>query len=252
MSIKIFKDGKELDIKDVDDWEKKRIKKAYKFLQNKVHSKNILNDKNNIIEMRKELTVLKSNISEEEMRKILKTRLNISYLGMKFVNFLCGGKRKSSIIEMVIDDCNADEVQKGFMNYMLNNNEINSKYNLSANPDHYILKGIGKNTQEVVEAPAGLFIQTQFFIEYGNDNGLKSKIDKDYPFQATGRCCLKDGTCIGGVRHQMRNENKGTRAKLEVEFPSLMPKSLLKEHQLHLACEFKNWFTDIVEEKNKI
>lgn len=80
------------------------------------------------------------------------------------------------------------------------------KTNIGEGKMHSILKGTNKNVQEVIEAPAGLFIQTQFFIEYGNDKGLKSKIDKGYPFQATGRCCLKNGTCIGGVRHQMKDE----------------------------------------------
>ena len=49
---------------------------------------------------------------------------------------------------------------------------------------------------------------------------------------------MKDGTTIGGVRHQFKDTDTGIEVSLVVEFPVLCPNSLIKSHQMHLACEF--------------
>ena len=56
---------------------------------------------------------------------------------------------------------------------------------------------------------------------------------------------MKDGTVIGGVRHQFRNTDNGIECALCVEFPSKTPKSIVRAHQMHLAVEFSNWIESI-------
>lgn len=73
------------------------------------------------------------------------------------------------------------------------------------------MKCIENNKQEVIECTGGLNYQSHFIIEYGNENGLKSKQNPDYPYQACGVCCLTDGTPIGGVRHQMKDTETGVK-----------------------------------------
>ncbi|MCC3332314.1 hypothetical protein [Nocardia abscessus] len=62
--------------------------------------------------------------------------------------------------------------------------------------------------------------------------------------QARGTAALADGTVIGGVRHQFRDEpGGGFRSRLAVAFPAAVPGLYIAEHQWHLACEFGNWIT---------
>lgn len=56
-----------------------------------------------------------------------------------------------------------------------------------------------------------------------------------------GTARLADGTIIGGIRHQFRNEPHGTRALLTVELPWLLGPISPVAHRWHLAAEFHNW-----------
>ncbi|WP_280259454.1 hypothetical protein [Nocardia abscessus] len=68
--------------------------------------------------------------------------------------------------------------------------------------------------------------------------------DPTYPISVTGTATLADGTVIGGVRHQFRDEpGGGFRSRLAVAFPAAVPGLYIAEHQWHLACGSGNWIT---------
>ena len=70
---------------------------------------------------------------------------------------------------------------------------------------------------------------------------MKEPRNLNYPYQSTGIAKLKDGTIVGGVRHQFRDTRSGIEVRALVEFPNLCPKMIIKEHQKHLAAEWSNW-----------
>lgn len=127
---------------------------------------------------------------------------------------------------------------------------LNNQVNLSACPDHYVLRPFGQNELEVIETTGNSPFPVRFFIVFGDETGLKTPRDKSYQYQSTGVARMKDGTTIGGVRHQFKNTDTGIEVSLVVEFPALCPNSLIKSHQMHLACEFSYWLQWIKDHKN--
>lgn len=243
--MKIQIDEKEISEAEIEGWENKRRLKTIKTLKNKF-GLNLKNDCSN-----EELAAAKRSIPEEKIYSRLGNNIRLSNFVTRMMNGFCHGNRTSSVTEITLPGINAQKLQEEYFDIMLNNTEANRLLSLRANPDHYLLKGIENNKQEVIECTGGLNYQSHFIIEYGNENGLKSKQNPDYPYQACGVCCLTDGTPIGGVRHQMKDTETGAKIRLEVEFPSNLPKSVLQQHQLHLACEFKNWFGEILTRNSK-
>lgn len=242
--MKIIINEKEISVSKIQEWEKKRSVKVANYLYSKFNIPKI-NCNQDIVSIRNDLADIKLKIGEDALRSSLKNKLIISSKAVKLLNVLCLNKRKSSIIEIRIKDCDAKKMIDKYFDLMLNNTDKNLRNGIIANPDHYIIKGYDKNIQEVIETTGGCPIPSHFFIHYGIEKGLCSKSDSKYPYQAAGVCCLKDGTPIGGVRHQMRNEGSDFHVKLEVEFPKLLPKYMINQHQLHLACEFYNWFSEL-------
>lgn len=78
-------------------------------------------------------------------------------------------------------------------------------------------------------------------MRFDDESGLKTPRDAAYAYQSAGTARLGDGTVIGGVRHQFRDEADGVLARLMVEFPAATPVRMIREHQWHLACEFSHW-----------
>lgn len=131
---------------------------------------------------------------------------------------------------------------------MLEQNKEYEFVNLSANPDHYLLHA-QNNTLEVIETTGGSPFPIQMFITFGEEKGLTIPRDDLYPYQSVGIARLADNTIIGGVRHQFKDETKGFSARLAVEFPITTPNYFIKQHQIHLACEWKNWFQWVITQK---
>ncbi len=256
MQVTVWVGGQVLPMQAIEDWELKRTVHVALFLQSrlKLPVKDITRDEKgqlrNMAAIRADLTKIKIAAGINKLRSILDASIALSTLSVKFLNFLSRGKRKSSVVEIAVEGCTAEEMRDRYFRLMLKNSSKNLEHCLSANPDHYVLVGCGENVQEVIETTGGSPLPTQFYIYYGDDQGLTSTPDKSYPCQAAGICCLRDDTLIGGVRHQMRNEGNGLRAKLEVEFPSVLTKRMISEHQLHLACEFTNWFINLANDPN--
>ena len=131
---------------------------------------------------------------------------------------------------------------------MLEQSDENNQVNLSACPDHYVLRPFGENELRLSKLLVILHFQFNFYC-FGDETGLKTPRDKSYQYQSTGVARMKDGTTIGGVRHQFKDTDTGIEVSLVVEFPALCPNSLIESHQMHLACEFSYWLQWIKEHK---
>lgn len=81
----------------------------------------------------------------------------------------------------------------------------------------------------------------KLFITFNDETGLQTPRDNSFPYQSVGIAKLKDGTIIGSVRHQFRDTETGIEARTVVEFPAICPKTILREHQKHLASEWSGW-----------
>ncbi|MFC9266188.1 hypothetical protein ACFTXJ_00130 [Streptomyces zhihengii] len=134
---------------------------------------------------------------------------------------------------------------QGFMDWFntrINHNDQRAM--LLANPDHYLITSPRSGAQEVIEVTGGAMLASQFFIDYTDNTGVPTPRDPLYPVQTTGWARTSDGTKIGAVRHQLRDNAKGGfTAQLAVSFPAALPSWMFTEHQWHLACEFSNWVT---------
>lgn len=233
--IEVRIDGKPFSKESITEWEQNKTEKTVRFLKKRIPM-------NREICNADELADWKASLPEETMRKAI-AKLNalcawITGIAVRLSN----GKRKISIAEIDIDFADAKTIYNLFMETMIQNTPENLRCNLRANPEHFVLKGIDEHTQEVIEISGGIPFPEQFFIRYGDEEGLVSKAEADYPYQASGVAFLKNGMKIGGVRHQMKDNENGCRIKLMVEFPSIMPDANIRAHQYHLACEFYNWF----------
>lgn len=236
--IRVFIDGKEVTKDAILGWESKRVSASRKLLE-RAQKRHIY------AQNADELMKVKAAMTQDKMRSILKSRIAFGKFGTGMVVRLSGGKRKISITELDVDFCDAETLRTLYDDMMLNNTEENRRCCLRANPDHYLLRGCGENVQEVIEVTGEMPVVSHFFIRYGDFNGLQSKQEAEYPYQAAGMSYLDNGLAIGAVRHQIKNTETGCHIKLAVEFPILMPNKNIKAHQYHLACEFYNWFTEI-------
>lgn len=80
-----------------------------------------------------------------------------------------------------------------------------------------------------------------FFITYNDETGLVTARDTSYPYQSVGIARLKNGTVIGGIRHQFRDTEEGLEVRAVVEFPAMCPTYIVRDHQKHLAVEWSSW-----------
>lgn len=236
VNVKVILNERVLQMDEIMRWESKRVNFVTKLLQKK------LKDKKK--ELNAEgLTKYKLNVEEDDIRRILKPYNRLSDLFVRFLLWKSKGESVSCVTYIEVKGASAKELNEKYFKMMFNNSEENRYLNLSANPDHYLLKGHPNNIQEVIESTGSSPLPAHFFVHFGEEEGLRSKKNDEYTVQAAGVCKLSDGTPIGGVRHQMKDTSYGCEVKLEVEFPKATPKSTLAEHSLHLACEFYHWFT---------
>ncbi|GIN73163.1 hypothetical protein J14TS2_36380 [Bacillus sp. J14TS2] len=233
--MKICIDGKNITNEQLTQWKRERIKKVFKVLGYKS------SEINNPDRMIDQLTNLKMNYSYQEMYNQLESKLKLSEMIMRMGAALSGNRRKFSQTEIYVDGITAKEAIKGIDNLMLNPSVENNRVNLSACPDHYALRPLGENELEVIETTGNSPVPVQFFIVFEDETGLQTLRDNSYAYQSVGVARMKDGTVIGGVRHQIKDTGTGMKIKLSVEFPALAPTSIIKSHQMHLACEFSYW-----------
>lgn len=236
--VKVYIDGNELSVAAIKNWESKRVGASVKLLERKTgKTLNITNAD--------ELAEFKDTIPQNIMLGMMQSQIRLTEASTNMVVKMSHGKRCFSVSEIDVDFCDAPTLREYYDDMMLNNTDRNRKSCLRANPDHYLLRGTGRNVQEVIESTGAMPILSHFFICYGDFDGLMSKQDADYPYQAAGVSYMENGIAIGAVRHQMKDTENGCHVKLTVEFPEKMPHKYIVQHQFHLACEFYNWFTDI-------
>ena len=156
--------------------------------------------------------------------------------------------RKKAIITIFESGLTAASFSIMLEKLMLEKTNVHKRVNLGACPDHYALQPHGDKL-EVIETAGNSPLPTQFFLDLGGEAEIEEPRDASYPFQTVGAASLVNGCNIGGIRHQFRDTEKGLEARFCVEFPSLCPDSLIKEHQLHLAAEWSRWITWCKEHK---
>lgn len=83
---------------------------------------------------------------------------------------------------------------------MLEQSHENNQVNLSACPDHYVLRPFGENELEVIETTGNSPLLVPFFIVFSDETVLKTHRNKCYQYQSTGVARMKDGTIIDGVQ----------------------------------------------------
>lgn len=232
--MKIIINGKEFTKTEMDSWKRKRINKVLRNL------KKTLPMTKGTDELCEQLTSLKLKMSYEEIVSLMKTKLAIGELGMKFATALSGNKRRAAITTILANGITAEKFSNIIDSLMLEDTEEYRKVNLAACPDHYVLRTLN-GTLEIIETTGCTPVPTQFFITFNDDTGLKEPRNLNYPYQSTGVAKLKNGTIIGGVRHQFKDTKSGIEVRTLVEFPYLCPKVIIKEHQKHLAVEWSNW-----------
>lgn len=235
--IQVWLNGKELRKEEIIAWENSRISPMNRILEKRLHVKWDIRDAEDFMEH-------KARVPEETMREALKRATKFVAILTGAVVRLSGKRRKTSVTEIDVDFCGAEKLLELYYDMMLNNREENIRCSLRANPEHFLVKGMESRVQEVIEVTGGIPLPAHFFIHYGDEKGMVSRIEPDYAFQASGVSYLKNGLAIGAVRHQIKDIGKGCHVKLSVEFPALMPDANIKAHQKHLACEFYNWFSE--------
>lgn len=241
--MKIYISGNHISKEELIKWKRERIKKVLSTLG---HREPEVNDTDTMI---KKLTELKLRYSYNEMYDKLKSKLRMSEIMMRVGAALSGDRRKFSKTDIYLDGITAAEAIKGIDRFMLMQSHENDQVNLSACPDHYVLRPFGENELEVIETTGNSPFPIQFFIVFDDETGLRTPRDNSYKYQSVGVARMKDGTIIGGVRHQFKDTDTGIEVSLIVEFPALCPTSIVKSHQMHLACEFSYWLQWIKYQK---
>lgn len=244
-NIKVLIDGKNFSQRDLAVWKKSRLKKAYKTLHLKIPQNVTLS------EMSQKLTELKVQFSDDEIRMILRKKLFFSRYVMKIACLLSGKKRRVARTTIMAEGISVDKFSQILDSLMVEASKRNRKVNLSVYPEHYILTPDKNGILEVIETTGNAPIPVQFFISFGDENGILEPENPQFTHHSAGVAKLKDGTIIGGVRHQFRNTSAGIECRLAVEFPALCPKTIVKAHQKHLAVEFTNWLIWIIKNQNR-
>ncbi len=234
--MEIILDGKSFTQKQLDTWKRKRVHKVLRTFRIDVDP----SEKTDVL--CQTLVHAKMQLSLEEMRKRLKWKLIVSAWAMKLASIVSRGKRRVALATIYAEGITAEGFSKEIDKLMLEATEENQRVNLSVCPDHYVLNPYN-NILEVIETTGNSPLPTQFFITFDEETGIKEVRDLSYSHQSVGVAKLRDGTIVGGVRHQFRDAPAGLEARLLVEFPSICPKFLLKAHQKHLATEWSGWIS---------
>ena len=240
--MKIMINQKEVSQERIEQWRKQRTLKAAKMLNLQLPN----TDNTEILDQA--LLEAKMNLTYEDLIQQIGTKLKWSQYLMKWAAKWSKKPRKKAIITIFESGLTAASFSIMLEKLMLEKTNVHKRVNLGACPDHYALQPHGDKL-EVIETAGNSPLPTQFFLKLGGEAEIEEPRDASYPFQTVGAASLANGCNIGGIRHQFRDTEKGLEARFCVEFPSLCPDSLIKEHQLHLASEWSRWITWCKEHK---
>lgn len=245
--------GNNISSEVVLQWEYQRLIKNYQKLK-KIKTVTVNPDFNQwsknreIQKMSEEIVRIKVAYGLDNLRQHFNWQANIGNIGSVIAAKLSRGKRKHSVTEIYVpkSELSPEEVMDSIIKIMMINSAEHLKINLGSNPDHYVLQSMSETAQEVLEITGGSPLPTHFFAHYGDEEGLTSAFSADYDVEAPGAARLANGTLIGGVRHQVKKEGDGFIFKAVVEFPSILPDSMIRAHEYHLACEFGHWLSAVI------
>ncbi len=250
--ITTFIDGREIPESEVLDWEFTRMKAAWRKLldiEDAGFSPEFPSwiENRDLNKMREDILKVKMNLGMNYLKRFLVKDWAFGNTMSRIAADLSFGKRKYSITEFLVEgeDLTPEKAAEKINEIMMVNTMQHEAINLNTNPDHYVLRKVADGSQEVIEYTGGSPFPTNFFAHYGDMEGLKSELTEGYTVQIAGCARLSDGFVIGGIRHQIRQEENGIRFKALVEFPALLPDYFIRQHQYHLACEFGHWLSEL-------
>ncbi|MFD6199431.1 hypothetical protein ACFWE3_22280 [Mycobacteriaceae bacterium NPDC060252] len=234
--IKTWFDGTLIPEHEILAWESRRTAKALKRFKASVPG-------GGLDMARTALWQAKKTAGRGQIEKRLAREIAVSDALTRLVARASGRHRRLSQVEMLVSGrFTASQLPDW---YMARNQADDEAVFLSACPDHHLLRPTeGGAGQEVWETTGGAPVASRFFITPGNEDGLVTTADPAYPVQMAGAATLLDGTVIGGIRHEFRDEDHGVRIRLTVEMPWLMGPFGPAAHRWHLAVEFSNWIRD--------
>ncbi|MGW4286352.1 hypothetical protein ACWEIK_05400 [Streptomyces sp. NPDC004673] len=173
-----------------------------------------------------------------EIRRRLRRDLRVGDAVARATTRLSGGRRATSVCELHVDGGSASEFVRWFMD-TARADYVRSM--TAAHPDHFLIRALADDRQEVIETTGGSPLPTRFVVDYADLSSLTTPADPDADARAAGVALDGGGRPIGGVRHEFRDVPGGFRARLCVEFPRLTLPRILSAHRRHLAIEFANW-----------
>lgn len=195
--------------------------------------------------LREQVATCKKALGHDAIRARLRRDLALSDVVARAVAWLSRGRRRFSVVDIVSPEGSAEAFALWFEDVARRNRE---DVMIAAAPEHYLIATDAAGRQEVIETNGGAPLPARFFVDYGDLSSLRSEADTAFPVQVAGVALAPDGTPIGGVRHQFRDEGEGFRARLTVEFPRFIMPSVIRGHRWHLACEFSCWIRTAVAE----
>lgn len=225
-------DGKPVSRDDVRAWETRRV-------QRNLRKFGARGAEGGLAQLRQTLTEAKLDLGRTKIESLLAREVRISDRVTSLLARGSRSRRRLSRVELFAPGVRADELPTWYAD---RNDADDERAFLSATPDHHLFRpSVDPKGQEVWETTGGSPLTSRFFIELDCVEGLVTPPDPAYPVQMAGCARLANGTVLGGVRHQFRDENGGARILLTVEFPWLMGSYGPAAHRWHLASEFANW-----------
>lgn len=254
--ITVYIAGQKIDREAVLQWEARRLQVAANRLSGNLPAA-LLGELNSLIlrpaestadvaRERERLADVKLRMGEDAMRDLMTADIAITDPASE----AAAAANEWSISSAVL--CSTLGTANGFAEWFNARCDQNDqRAMLVAGPDHYLIRSSRPGVQEVIEVTGGAVMGARFVIDYADTANVPISRDLDHPFEASGWARTLDGTRIGAVRHQFRDDPAGGfSAKLAVAFPASMPPWMLSEHSWHLACEFSNWVTAYVHATN--
>ncbi len=243
-TLEVRIDGVVVTSAQIEGWEIRRARAVLAKLRRMLKLEATGRPLDDLASLRAELLRLKEQCGRQGLRDGLRGGIRFTGFVSKLTVLLSGDGRKQCVTEVRVPRCGAKQVSQAIDDLMCNDTYANRRCNLLACPDHYVLELRG-DVLEVIETTGGSPFPTQFFMRFEDESGLKTPRDAAYPYQSAGTARLADGSIVGGVRHQIRDDQDGVLVRLMVEFPSMVPQHMIREHQWPLACEFSHWLGEV-------
>ena len=248
MSATAYFDGREVSRQEVQQWELRRGQRAARLIVAHLGRERALSllsaagmtsvEPEELDDTRQMLAVLKGQLGPDGIRTMMQSRCQRSQTAIKAVLALSRGRKKLCAIDLVADGIGA----QGYVDWFMHTHESNDEAEmLAANPDHWLIRRAADGRQEVIETTGNSPLPSHFLINFDDDTRPALQPDPTFPVQMIATARFPDGRIVGTVRHQFRDEGKGLRARLGIEFPRAFPGPLVRGHHWHLACEFSNW-----------